>query len=131
MNSQSPKLPQYLIVLFVRAMNDCWPARISQIRAVQRRLIYPALLLGLIYLSSCRQVDPAAQAESTPAIAVKLATVTSGTVNQTSEYVANLESRRSVTLLYLSLSTVKSHITSIFNKLGVDHLGDRILRAGS
>jgi multidrug efflux pump subunit AcrA (membrane-fusion protein) len=85
---------------------------------LHRQFTHPIRLLllaiSVIYLGSCRQVDPAAKAEPSHAIAVKLATVESGTLSDSSEYVANLESRQSVTLQ----PRVEGQVLQIFVKPG-------------
>lgn len=54
-------------------------------------------LLLLTLTVGCRSINSPARAE-TPSVRVKLASVESGTVRDTSEFIATLESRRSVTL---------------------------------
>lgn len=56
------------------------------------------LLCSLVYLGACRQANSVAQADQPTAVAIKLATVRQSQISDTSEYVANLDSRRSITL---------------------------------
>lgn len=60
-------------------------------------LLLIPIAITLSTLTACRQADPAANAQPAQ-IAVKLARVQSSTLADSSEYVADLESRQSVTL---------------------------------
>lgn len=55
-------------------------------------------IIGTSLLSSCRSVEPSANASQPEAVAVELATLKSGTISDSSEFVAQLESRQSVVL---------------------------------
>ncbi len=55
-------------------------------------------VLAAALMSACSQVNPAAQANRPSAVKVKLTPLTSQTVVDSSEFVASLQSRRSVTL---------------------------------
>jgi multidrug efflux pump subunit AcrA (membrane-fusion protein) len=65
--------------------------------SIKKTLVLLSIALSLGALNACRQADPAANAQPA-SVAVKLATVQSSTLADSSEYVANLESRQSVTL---------------------------------
>lgn len=69
----------------------------ANVGAVQiSKLILVSFLLG--FTVSCRQGGPAADAQQPQGIPVQLAKAQTGTVQDTSEFVGNLEARRSVTL---------------------------------
>ena len=55
-------------------------------------------VVGTSILSSCHSVDPAANASQPEAVSVELAKVKNGTISDSSEFVAQLESRNSVVL---------------------------------
>ncbi|MBD2102473.1 efflux RND transporter periplasmic adaptor subunit [Leptolyngbya sp. FACHB-261] len=61
--------------------------------------LYPLILslLPLVLISSCRHSDSTV-AQEAPGVAVKLATIQTSEVAETSEYIATLESRQSVAL---------------------------------
>lgn len=69
----------------------------ANIGAVQiSKFILVSFLLG--FTVSCRQGDPAAEAQQPQGVPVQLAKAQTGTVQDTSEFVGNLEARRAVTL---------------------------------
>lgn len=79
---------------------------------VLKQLVLSALALSL--LGSCSKGDQAANANKPPPVKVKVATIESATVNDSAEYVANLVSRRSVSLK----PRVEGQVTQILVKAG-------------
>lgn len=79
---------------------------------VLKQLVLSALALSL--LGSCSKGEQAANANKPPPVKVKVATIKSATVNDSAEYVANLVSRRSVSLK----PRVEGQITQILVKAG-------------
>jgi RND family efflux transporter MFP subunit len=77
-----------------------------------KQLVLSALALSL--LGSCSQGEQAANAKKPPPVKVKVATLESATVNDSAEYVANLVSRRSVSLK----PRVEGQVTQISVKPG-------------
>jgi len=71
------------------------------------------VILAVSLLGSCGSADPKANA-GTPATKVKLATVQTATIDSSSEFVASLESRRSVTLI----PQITGRVTKILVKYG-------------
>ena len=65
--------------------------------STRKLLVLMPIVIILGALNACRQAAPAANAQPT-SVSVKLAAVQSSTLADSSEYVANLESRQSVTL---------------------------------
>ncbi|WP_219904448.1 efflux RND transporter periplasmic adaptor subunit [Stenomitos frigidus] len=77
-----------------------------------KQLVLSALALSL--LGSCSQGEQAASAKKPPPVKVKVTTLESATVNDSAEYVANLVSRRSVSLK----PRVEGQVTQISVKPG-------------
>ncbi len=77
-----------------------------------QQLVLAALALSL--LGSCSKSEQAANANKPPPTKVKVATLESATVSDSSEYVANLVSRRSITLK----PRVQGQISQILVKAG-------------
>ncbi|TBR56886.1 hypothetical protein B4U84_25890 [Westiellopsis prolifica IICB1] len=71
-------------------------------------------IIGSALLGACRQANESASASQTETVAVKLATVESRTIRDSSEFVANLESRKSVVLQ----PRVQGQISRIFVRAG-------------
>ncbi len=71
-------------------------------------------IMGTSLLSSCHSVDPAANASQPEVVSVELATVKNGTIRDSSEFVAQLESRQSVILQ----PRVEGQIERIFVRAG-------------
>ena len=75
--------------------------------------MFLVILAGSL-LGACSKADPSANAGKPPTAKVQLATVQTGTIKSSSEFIANLESRRSVTLQ----PQIEGHVTKIFVKYG-------------
>jgi multidrug efflux pump subunit AcrA (membrane-fusion protein) len=90
----------------------------ANVGAIQvSKLVLVSFLLG--FTVSCRQGGPTAEAQQPQGIPVQLAKVQTGTVQDASEFVGNLEARRSVTLR----SEVDARIVQILVESG-----DRVSR---
>jgi len=72
------------------------------------------VILALSLLGACSRAETSANAGKPEATKVKLATAQTATINSSSEYIANLESRHSVTLQ----PQIEGHVTKIFVKYG-------------
>jgi multidrug efflux pump subunit AcrA (membrane-fusion protein) len=81
------------------------------------------LLMVVSLLGSCRQVQKAANNPAPRGIPVKIASAETGTVENTSEYVANLESRKSVGMQ----PSVGGQVSKIFVRSGDRVKAGRIL----
>ncbi len=72
------------------------------------------VILAGSMLGACSHTDPQANAGKPPAPKVKLATVETASVSSSAEFIASLQSRRSVTLL----PQIVGHVTKISAKYG-------------
>jgi multidrug efflux pump subunit AcrA (membrane-fusion protein) len=82
-------------------------------------------IVTVMFLSGCRSVESSANANQSEAIAVKLLTIQNRTVRDSSEFIANLESRQSVDLR----SRVPGQVSRIFVQPGdVVRVGTPILQ---
>ena len=84
-----------------------------------KRLLFPSIFLAAIALSTagCKKPEAAAQSPATQALPVQTQTVALEPVAQSSDYVATIKSRRSVSLL----PQVDGNLTQILVKSG-DHV---------
>jgi RND family efflux transporter MFP subunit len=84
-----------------------------------RRLVFPSILLSgiVIFASGCKQPEAAAKAPAMQAFPVQTQSVALAPVEQSSDFVATIKSRRSVTLM----PQVNGNLTQILVKSG-DHV---------
>ena len=79
-----------------------------------KKISLASVIVGASLLSSCRSVESPANASQPTAITVDLAPVRSDTVQDSSEFVAQLESRQAVMLQ----PRVEGQIEKIFVRVG-------------